>query len=207
MHPSNKGFSDWCKEQGFDMDAPTRSDAMWFASYRDGKTEIPADLTHPKNIRQWHRDQAPAPSPDLALDTPESSVNLQAVASQARKINALANSAAAGDETAKRHLAKKAKDFGGSVEEVVKTARAVAPELTVPADALKTLEATKREGVRIGNQHDFTRETICVRAKLRNSPRGLMPLPCSYWAKRNGSSRKHGDSPECRGGCRSRSLL
>ncbi|WP_156440119.1 hypothetical protein [Burkholderia savannae] len=137
----------------------------------------------------------------MSLDTPEPSVNLQAVAQQARKINALANSAAAGDETAKRHLDKKAKDFGGSVEEVVKAARAVAPELTVPADALKTLEATKRDGVRIGNQHDYTRETICVRTRARNSPRGLTPSLCNYWVKRNDSSRKHGDSLDCRGGC------
>lgn len=132
MHPSNKGFSQWCARHGFDMDASVRSNAIWWASMSATITDIPGDASHPTAIRKWHRDQAPAPSPEMSLETPEPTVNLQAVAAQARKINALANSAAAGDETAKRHLAKKAKDFGCSVEEVVKTARAVAPELTVP---------------------------------------------------------------------------
>ncbi|HDR9130843.1 TPA: hypothetical protein QDA91_001940 [Burkholderia vietnamiensis] len=144
LHKADRAFKQWCDENGFDMSRGARADAMWYAEVYTACTP-PAEMAHPTHIRQWHRDQAPTPTPEMSLDTPEPTVNLQAVAQQARKINALANSAAAGDETAKRHLDKKAKDFGGSVEEVVKAARAVAPELTVPADALKTLEATKRE--------------------------------------------------------------
>ncbi|WP_155740165.1 hypothetical protein [Burkholderia territorii] len=200
MHKADRAFKQWCDENGFDMSRGARADAMWYAEVYTACTP-PAEMTHPTHIRQWHRDRAPAPSPDLALEAPEPTPNLAGIAAQARKIHALANSAEAGDETAKRHLDKKAKDFGGSVEEVVKAARAVAPELTVPADALKTLEATKRVGVRIGNQHDYTREIICVRTRARNSPRGLTPSPCNYWVKRNDSSRRHGDSLDCRGGC------
>lgn len=201
MHKSDKLFGQWCRAQGFDMDRRYRSAAMWLTDNWTATGSIAPTTSDPIAVQAAFRDQAPAPSPEMSLDTPEPTVNLQAVAQQARKINALANSAAAGDETAKRHLDKKAKDFGGSVEEVVKAARAVAPELTVPADALKTLEATKRDGVRIGNQHDYTRETICVRTRARNSPRGLTPSLCNYWVKRNDSSRKHGDSLDCRGGC------
>jgi hypothetical protein len=31
LHPSNQKFSQWCKEHCFDMAAPVRSDAIWFA--------------------------------------------------------------------------------------------------------------------------------------------------------------------------------
>lgn len=82
LHPSNQGFSKWCREIGFgDMDLVTRSDAMWMAeSYRDGKTEVwmPTDLTHPKSIRQWHRENAnnaQLPS-DLQEITPTASITL-----------------------------------------------------------------------------------------------------------------------------------
>lgn len=202
MFPSNNKFGAWCVEKGFDMDRRYRAAAMWVAENWQAVVRNTDNASDPIQLQKDHAAATEsAVLGDKALDTPEPTVNLQAVAQQARKINALANSAAAGDETAKRHLDKKAKDFGGSVEEVVKAARAVAPELTVPADALKTLEAAKREGVRIGNQHDFTRETICVRTRARNSPRGLTPSLCNYWVKRNDSSRKHGDSLDCRGGC------
>ncbi|HDR9134297.1 hypothetical protein [Burkholderia vietnamiensis] len=185
------------------MDRRYRAAAMWVAENWQAVVRNTDNASDPIQLQKDHAAATEsAVLGDKALDTPEPTVNLQAVAQQARKINALANSAAAGDETAKRHLDKKAKDFGGSVEEVVKAARAVAPELTVPADALKTLDATKREGVRMGHHHHYNQGgTICASARARNSPRGLTPSPCSYCARRNGSSRKHGDSPECRGGC------
>lgn len=98
-NPSNKGFSAWCKAHGFDMNPGDRSDAMWFASYPLGKTDVPDGYTHPKHIRQWVRDQAPAPSPELTLPDATPSLNLGVIQANARTINALANSARAGDET------------------------------------------------------------------------------------------------------------
>ncbi|WP_321852630.1 hypothetical protein [Burkholderia diffusa] len=157
LFPSNNKFGAWCVEKGFDMDRRYRAAAMWVAENWQAVVRNTDNASDPIQLQKDHAAATEsAVLGDKALDTPEPSVNLQAVAQQARKINALANSAAAGDETAKRHLDKKSKDFGGSVEEVVKTARAVAPELTVPADALKTLEATKREGVRMGHYHHYT---------------------------------------------------
>ena len=57
LYKSNQVFGKWLVTHGFDdISSAARADAMWFAScYRDGKT-IPADLTHPKNIRQRDRD-------------------------------------------------------------------------------------------------------------------------------------------------------
>ena len=70
LFPANQAFGAWCREKGFDMGPETRSNAMWFASWRDTKT-IPADLTHPTNIRQWAREQAepPIPPEDTAFDS------------------------------------------------------------------------------------------------------------------------------------------
>ena len=71
--PSNQRFGAWCKEHGFDMDAPTRSDAMWFAtsSYDDPKTT----LTHPTAIRKAHREaQAPEAVVPEALPDAEAAI-------------------------------------------------------------------------------------------------------------------------------------
>jgi hypothetical protein len=98
---ADRVFKLWCDEHGFDMKPNARTGAMWLAeNWSTVTVGLPPDLTHPENIRQWHRDQAPAPTPELALDTPAPSVNLDGIAQQARKIHALANSADAGDETA-----------------------------------------------------------------------------------------------------------
>ena len=57
QNPSNQGFSQWCKEMGFDdIHRNTRADAMWFASLQ-GHRATPVDLTHPQNIRKWFNDQ------------------------------------------------------------------------------------------------------------------------------------------------------
>lgn len=172
-NPSNKAFSDWCKTHGFDMDARVRSEAIWFASSNAWKMDIPADMAHPTAIHQWVNAQAPAPSPDLELEPAKPAVNLADVAKQARKINALVNSAERGDETAKRHLDKKAKEFGGTVEEVVRTARAVAPELVVSAGELPILEANQKK------VHEMA-EYFCQFLINTQQTDGSVPLTLDY---------------------------
>jgi hypothetical protein len=80
---------------------------MWFASYRRGKT-IPADLTHPKNIRQWNRESsAPSlPPADTAIDT--LLVNAAKVAGKERGI--LAKAAHALEDTPEGRTAKRMLD-------------------------------------------------------------------------------------------------
>lgn len=128
-------FGVWCAENEFgDIPQKTRADAMWFAQTTPGMMSgVSADLTHPRAIREKLRAQAPAPSPDLTLEPSAPLPDLSAIHAQARKIHALANSAEAGDTTAKRHLDAKAKEFGTDAAEVTRLARASAPELTVPA--------------------------------------------------------------------------
>lgn len=77
MHKSNQAFGQWCKDMGFDMAAPVRSDAMWFAtSYNDCKT-APEDMSHPTNLRQWAREHKqtallPADLAEIQAETTES---------------------------------------------------------------------------------------------------------------------------------------
>ena len=60
LHKADQKFSQWCKEQGFgDIASKNRADAMWLAAeWSVVTTDLPVDLTHPQNIRQWHREQA-----------------------------------------------------------------------------------------------------------------------------------------------------
>ena len=132
LHPSNQAFGAWCKEEGFDMDARDRSDAMWFAatpSSHDANTS----LTHPRAIRQAHRDSsAPAPSPDLDLSAPadERLRHIAAVSPIASKVNKLvAHAAGVGQEaeTARKYLKKHAEIKGMTVEEMTSMADKLDP--------------------------------------------------------------------------------
>lgn len=117
LNPSNQGFGKWCREMGFgDMDAQTRSDAMWWASYRGGNT-IPSDMTHPKNIRQWDREQqttAVLPA-DLQSITTEKVETVELDQRSAERVAKVINRAKSGDEgseVAKRHVEALAKKHG-----------------------------------------------------------------------------------------------
>ncbi len=57
MHKADQKFSQWCKEMGFDMKPPVRSDAMWLDEVSDDPTPVfPPGMIHPTNIRKWHRE-------------------------------------------------------------------------------------------------------------------------------------------------------
>ena len=58
LHKSDRAFSSWIKEQGFDdIPSSTRSDAMWLAQHWFTVTvDLDPSVYHPKNIRQGHRD-------------------------------------------------------------------------------------------------------------------------------------------------------
>ncbi|MEB0114778.1 hypothetical protein QN397_26265 [Variovorax sp. RTB1] len=72
MYPSNQAFGAWYANEGFDMDARDRSDAMWLAENWASSLVAKTGHTHPKNIRLEHRDAqaTQAPSPDLDISAP-----------------------------------------------------------------------------------------------------------------------------------------
>ena len=46
-------FSEWVQEMFPGLNQDTAADAIWYASNSVVATEIPADISHPKNIRVW----------------------------------------------------------------------------------------------------------------------------------------------------------
>ena len=70
---NDRKYGEWIKACGFDnIEVSTRSDAIWFVGMSRVTLDIPSDMNHPKNIRQWNRDQqvAKPPSPDLDISAP-----------------------------------------------------------------------------------------------------------------------------------------
>ena len=50
-------FSEWVQEMFPGLHQDAAADAMWLATLDDALyRDSPPDITHPKNIRQWHRD-------------------------------------------------------------------------------------------------------------------------------------------------------
>jgi hypothetical protein len=47
----------------------TVPDAIWYVEFSTAAVEIPTDLTHPQNIRQWHRN----PTAAVDIDADDSS--------------------------------------------------------------------------------------------------------------------------------------
>ncbi len=130
-NPSNQGFSKWCQEMGFDMDAPTRSDAMWWASYDDPKT-APSETSHPTTLRKWYREnQLISTLPeDLQTAEIETKVVPTMDARAAEKVGKLARRAASNDEgsdVAQRHLDALAKKHGVSSDDLKEAASVQAP--------------------------------------------------------------------------------
>ncbi|MFM0607662.1 hypothetical protein PQR05_24335 [Paraburkholderia sediminicola] len=131
-------FSEWCDENGFaDLAAPRRSDAMWFSeNFTVAVKNLPADVTDPVNIRQWHRDQQEAtpPTPEVDLSTspaPRARISIET----AKKVNKLASMAECGEgqeqQTAKKYLKKQAEKFGMEPEKLTELAAETDPMLGV----------------------------------------------------------------------------
>ena len=127
-------FSEWVQEKFEGLDhRPTIADAQWFAEFCTTLVQIPADLTHPVSIRQWHRDQqaflantdpvlkeAPAPTAAVALDK---RVGERIVKLIHRKV-----SGDEGSDIAARALTAYAQQHGTSEAVLEAAAKAVAPD-------------------------------------------------------------------------------
>ena len=77
---NNRRYGEWVKACGFDnIDPNTRTDAIWLSQMSTAMMDIPADINHPRNIRQWNRDQQVAKPPRPDLDLSEAKVTLNPV--------------------------------------------------------------------------------------------------------------------------------
>ena len=77
---NDRRYGEWLKACGFDnIEVSTRSDAIWFVGMSRVTLDIPSDMNHPKNIRQWNRDQQVAKPPRPDLDLSEAKVTLNPV--------------------------------------------------------------------------------------------------------------------------------
>lgn len=167
LHPSNQAFGQWCKEVGFDMDAPTRSDSMWFASYRGGNT-IPADLSHPKNIRQWDRDQPKEALPadlDAAEVTKTTKVDIdQRTAERLAKVSRRSKTDDEGAPIAQRQYEAVAKKHGVTTDELDAAVSQAVPftYFQFSPDQVKSLMAFKDDLV--GAYHDLLEEGLTKEA-------------------------------------------
>ncbi len=56
-------FSEWVEQSFPGLSMSTVPDAIWWVDFSTAAVEVPADLTHPQNIRQWHREQQPPAAP------------------------------------------------------------------------------------------------------------------------------------------------
>jgi hypothetical protein len=95
LHKADQKFSQWCKENGFDMSRKARADAMWWSGVYSNYTP-PEGISHPSNIREGFNEQAPSPSPEVALnesDKPRQRIPLET----AKKINKLSSMAESGE--------------------------------------------------------------------------------------------------------------
>jgi len=129
LHKSNKLFGQWIKEKGFDdMRQPARTDAMWLAQlYPTMIVGIPVDITHPENIRRWHRENAkvqqlPEELQDLTIESHPSIELDQRSAERIAKVINRAKAGGEGSEIARKHVESIAKKHGvprGSLENAV----------------------------------------------------------------------------------------
>lgn len=131
-NPSNQAFGKWLVEYGFDdIKADTRADAMWLSQSWAVIGSPEHDLTHPTNIRKWHRDQ---PKEPLPADLSDIKVEVKPVPvvdrKTAEKVAKLVNRAKTNDEgsdIAQRHLEAVAKKHGVTTDELKEAASVQAP--------------------------------------------------------------------------------
>jgi hypothetical protein len=149
MYPANQAFGAWCVNEGFDMDARDRSDAMWLAgNWAASSYDTKTTLTHPTAIRQAHRDSQASqpPSPDLDISEP-ANADLERIAKVmpiAKKVNKLAAHAAGTGpeaETAKKYMRKQ---FCGLIFKAQNTFNSLSKMIARNASQLWAVENTRR---------------------------------------------------------------
>jgi hypothetical protein len=168
LHKSNQGFSQWCKEMGFDdIHRNTRADAMWFASLQ-GHRATPVDLTHPQNIRKWFNDQPKEALPadlDAAELTKTTKVELdQRTAERLAKVSRRSKTNDEGAPIAQRQYEAVAKKHGVTTEELDEAVSQAVPftYFQFSPDQVKSLMDFKAD--LIGAYHDLLEEGLTKEA-------------------------------------------
>ena len=131
QNPSNQAFGRWCEERGFDMDAPVRSDAIWWAEAA-ASYDGPKTLTHPTALRKAHREQQATQALPVLLQEIAPTSTPVLTQRDAERVAKTIHRAASGDEgaeTALRHLGALAKKHGMTVEGLTDSAKTGAPDI------------------------------------------------------------------------------
>ena len=115
-------FSVWVQEVFPGLNQDTAADAIWWASNSVMTTEIPAGLSHPKNIRQWFNEtQAAAQVPADLAEEPAPAPSVVLEQRTAEKVSKLIHRSRSGDEgsaQAIRAVEAYAKQHGTTVEKL-----------------------------------------------------------------------------------------
>jgi len=153
MHKADQKFSQWCKDHGFgDIASKNRTDAMWLAdNWTVVTTDLPPDLTHPQNIRQWHREQKttsilPVELAEVEAEKVETIELDQRAAERVAKVINRAKANDEGAEIAKRHVEALAKKHNTTPEKLEEAAAAAAPTtfFQFSPDLIESLDEMKR---------------------------------------------------------------
>lgn len=151
LHKSNQAFGQWCKEMGFDMAAPVRSDAMWFAESYTACNTAPDDMSHPTHLRQWYREQKttsllPADLAEVEAEKVETIELDQRSAERVAKVINRAKGSDEGAEIAKRHVEALAKKHNTTPEKLEEATAAAAPTtfFQFSPDLIESLDEMRR---------------------------------------------------------------
>lgn len=132
MYPSNQAFGKWCKDEGFDMDASTRSNAMWVAENFSVSQQLQNKESHPTGIRQAYNEALRSGPIPLELREVTSKPTIELDTRSAEKVVKLVKRSKGNDEgsaIAKKHVGILAEKHGVSAKELERAAARKAPEL------------------------------------------------------------------------------
>lgn len=132
MHKADRAFGQWCKDEGFDMDASTRSNAMWLVENWGGLQQLQTSESHPTGIRQAYNDNRKTGPIPLELHEVTSKPTIELDTRSAEKVAKLVKRSQASDEgseIAKKHVGILAEKHGVTAKELERAAARKVPEL------------------------------------------------------------------------------
>lgn len=151
-----KKFSEWAQEMFHGIDVSnTVPAAIWLAENFVRCTEnCPAELTHPKHIRDWFNEQqlTTSPTPEVGItesDTPRPRITIET----AKKVNKLAAMAEGGEgqekATAQKYLKKQAEKLGTNAETLSNLAKKTDPMYGLTPDQQEEQQVNLQEAAKL----------------------------------------------------------
>jgi hypothetical protein len=169
LHKSNQGFSQWCKEMGFDDMKPRyRSAAQWLAQNWESVRSITPNTSDPIQLQKDFNDQPKEALPadlDAAELTKTTKVELdQRTAERLAKVSRRSKTNDEGAPIAKRQYEAVAKKHGVTTEELDEAVSQAVPftYFQFSPDQVKSLMDFKAD--LIGAYHDLLEEGLTKEA-------------------------------------------